>query len=160
MYTTNFNPNILPRPLVLDTITLASSKQSRRDYLQSSHQKIKVITMAKGTKCYIGITRELFFDLGRWHWNLDKHLMAYKTQLDRLILNSQHQFTKPSLRSGMKPFQCHTNLVRETSRINIDPKRMLDSSRVYFTARWQSTLSKLMQPPESQFLVCLMKQAW
>lgn len=121
-----------PSSLIL---TLASPKQSRRDYLQSLHQKIKVITMAKGTKCYIGITRELFFNLGRWHWNLGKCLMAYKTQLDRLILNSQRQFTKPSLRSGMKPFQCHTNLIRETSRINIDPKRMLDSSRVYFTAR-------------------------
>jgi hypothetical protein len=159
MYTTNFNPNILLGPLILDTITLASPEQSRRNYLQSLHQKIKVITIAKGTKCYIGITRELFFDPVRWHWNLGKCLMAYTTRLDRLILNSRRQLTKPSLRSGMGPFQCHTNLARETSRINIDPRRMPHSSRMYFIARWQRTLGKPMRPPESQFLVCPIRQA-
>jgi hypothetical protein len=58
-------------------------------------RRIRVITTAKGTRFYVGITKDLLFNPDRWRWDFGKHLMSYTTQLGRLILNPRCQLTKP-----------------------------------------------------------------
>jgi hypothetical protein len=58
-------------------------------------RRIRVTTTAKGTKFYVGITRDLLFYPGRWRWDSGKPLMSYSTKLGRLTLNPRRQLSKP-----------------------------------------------------------------
>jgi hypothetical protein len=56
--------------------------------------RIRIITTAKGSRVFIGITRQLLFDPGRWHWSTGAPLMAYSARMGRAMMNLRHQLTR------------------------------------------------------------------
>jgi hypothetical protein len=57
-------------------------------------KRIRVVTMAKGARFYIGIIRQLLFNPSRWHWATGSPLMSYSARLGRSLLNPRQRLTK------------------------------------------------------------------